>query len=130
MQDLVAWSEVIRNIGIVVGGAVGLGIAAWRGWAADRQARAQRDQAAIGRRQHVTELYSEAVGHLGHERLEVRLGAIYALHQIAIDFPEFAQPVFHVLDAYLRERSSEMPDGRLPVDLEAIEEFLRTRYRP
>jgi len=53
----------------VTGGAVGLAIAAWRGWAARQQARARADQARIGRRQHATELFSQAIGQLGDPKL-------------------------------------------------------------
>lgn len=51
-------------------------------------------------------MFKDAIGQLSHERLEIRLGAIYTLTQISEDFPEFKHYVFQVLTAYVRERSS------------------------
>jgi hypothetical protein len=89
MSDWVQWSEIIRNIGLVVGGFIGLLIATWRGWAASHQARASQDQAVKGQRAYVTELFNAAVEQLGHERLEIRLGAILTLKRMSVDFRTF-----------------------------------------
>ena len=118
-------SEVIRNYAIVVGAAIGLGVAIWRGLAADRQSRAAADQATIDRRAHVTEVFSQAVEQLGHPRLEVRLGAIYALTRIRRDFPDFADTVHQLLTAYAREESSKIGDARPPTDLQVIIDFVK-----
>ena len=77
MPTMVEISEIARNWAIVVGGGVGLGVAIWRGWAANRQAGAALQQAEIGRRDHITELFTNAVSLLHNDRLEIRLGAIY-----------------------------------------------------
>lgn len=79
-------SEVWRNWAIIAGGGAGLVIAVWRGYAADRQSRASRSQADTARRAHITEVYKDAVGQLNHERLEIRLGAIFTLVRIYEDF--------------------------------------------
>lgn len=126
MDELHA-SEVWRNWGIVVGGAIGLMLAVWRGFAVDRQSRASRTQANIARRAHTTEVFNEAVSHLDHQRLEIRLGAIYTLRQISDDFPEFKHYVFQLLTAYLKERTVDNdPNANLSVDVIEIVEFLRT----
>ena len=75
-MDAVNWSEVIRNYAIVIGGGIGLALAAWRSIAANKQAEASLDQAYLARRGHIAELFSQAVEKLGHDRLEIRLGAI------------------------------------------------------
>ena len=118
-------SEVIRNYAIVVGAAIGLAVAVWRGLAADRQSRAAANQAAIDRRAHVTEVFNNAVGQLGDPRLEVRLGAIYALTRIRRDFPDFADTVHQLLTVYAREQSAKIGDDDPPTDLRVILDFLR-----
>jgi hypothetical protein len=45
----------------------------------------------------VAELFNRAVGQLTDAKLEVRLGAIYTLRQIARDFPDLAEPTFELL---------------------------------
>ncbi len=98
-------SEMIRNYAIVAAGIVGIGLAIWRAIVADRQSRAAEQQSMTARRSHVTEVFTEAVGLLGNDRLEIRLGAIYTLQQISRDFEEFNGVVFDLLTAYVRERA-------------------------
>jgi hypothetical protein len=45
LADGQAGSTAVRNVGLVVGGAIALGIAMWRGVVADRQAKATQQQA-------------------------------------------------------------------------------------
>jgi len=82
-----AASEVIRNVGLVLAAFVGIYLAWKRVTAATIQADATLAQAQLARRDHVAELFNRAVSQLTHEKLEVRLGAIYTLRQIARDFP-------------------------------------------
>lgn len=127
MADFLQTSEVLRNLAIVVGGALGLGIAWWRVQAANRQAKAAIDQAAIARRAHITELFQIAVAQLGAEALEIRLGAIYTLQRIEKDFPDFGDQVFELLNAYVREHSGEHETDRPSVDFQEIMKYLRHR---
>jgi hypothetical protein len=50
----------------------------------------------------VTDLFTKAVGQLGHPAAAVRLGALYALERVGQDNPEQRQTVVDVLCAYLR----------------------------
>ncbi len=72
------------------------------------------------RREH----FSRAVGQLADDRLEVRLGAIYALEQVAGESRQQHQPAMEVLCAYLRERAAWDPERppapRLPTDVQAV----------
>lgn len=102
--ELASWiaiSEIARNIGLLLAGIFGIGIAAWRTWAANRQARAAEEQTRLARRDHVTEFFVRAVDQLGHEKLEVRLGAIYALKQIMREdeYREWTGPIVETLSA-------------------------------
>lgn len=129
MATAVEISEIIRNYGILVGGFFGLGIAVWRGLSLSHQARASEEQAAIARRDHITELYGRAVGQLGDDRFEVRLGAIYTLERIGDDFPDFSAMVIELLGAYLRERSSEYNAEEPPADVRAVLRIVGGRER-
>jgi len=64
-------------------------------------------------RAQVTERFTRAIDQLGSEKLDVRIGAVYALEQIARDSAELHWPITEVLKAYLREHAQP---GR---DLEA-----------
>ena len=123
-MDPVAWSEVARNWAIVLGGALGLALAFWRGLAASRQALASREQAHLQRRDHATELFNRAVEQLGDDRLEVRLSAIYTLRAVIVDFADFSLPTTEVLQAFLAERTAERSEETLGPDLAAIVEIL------
>jgi hypothetical protein len=76
MDDWVQLSEVARNFGIVIGGAIGLFLAWKRVKAANQQAEASIRQAELARRNHVAELFNRAIAQLKDEKLEIRLGAI------------------------------------------------------
>ncbi len=116
----VATSEVIRNYGIVVGGAVGIWLAWMRTIAANRQAEAQLKQAELARRDHVAELFNRSVGQLKDKKLEVRLGAIFTLQQVCKDFPDLADPVFKLLTTYLQENRVNYGNRKPPIDVSTI----------
>jgi hypothetical protein len=77
--------EMVRNLGLAFAAFVGIYLAWKRVAAATRQADATLQQAELARRGHVAELFNRAVGQLTDAKLEVRLGAIYTLRQIAKD---------------------------------------------
>ena len=56
----------------------------------------------LNRSTNVTEVYTNAVEQLGHEKAPVRLGAIHALAHLGQDNPARRQTVIDVLCAYLR----------------------------
>jgi hypothetical protein len=101
---------------------------AWRRVSAlSRQADASLQQAELARRDHVAELFNRAVGQLTHEKLEIRLGAIYTLRQIARDFPDLAEPTYELLTTYLRESGKNYGDAEPPIDVREIMKTLRNR---
>jgi len=55
----------------------------------------------------VTDRYTKAIDQLGSDRLEVRIGGIYALERIANDSSRDHHTVVEVLAAFIRERSRE-----------------------
>jgi len=106
------------------GGRICGHILAWkRVTAATRQADATLRQAELARRSHAVELFNQAAGQLTDARLEVRLGAIYTLRQIARDFPDLAEPTLELLSTYLRESAGEYEGDEPPID---VREIIRT----
>ena len=94
-------SEIVRNWVLVLAAVAGVGIAVWRAFAADQQARAQRESVYQTRREHVATLFGEAVRQLDDDKLHVRLGAIFSLREIVEAFPELSRPTVDLLAAYL-----------------------------
>ena len=120
-------SEIARNYGLIIGGLIGLYFAWKRVSASIRQADASLQQADLGRRDHVAELFNRSVGQLTNDKLEIRLGAIYTLRQIAQDFPDLSAPTLELLATYLRESSKAYGDNEPPVDVREIMGILRDR---
>jgi uncharacterized protein YjbI with pentapeptide repeats len=68
-----------------------------------------RETLEVTERGQVSERFSKAIDQLGDERLDVRIGAIYALAQIAHDSAELHPPIMETLTAFLREHSHWQP---------------------
>jgi hypothetical protein len=120
-------SEVLRNFGLIAAGAIGLWIAWLRVRAANRQAEAAVEQSAIAneqaklaRREHVAELFNQAVGQLSDKKLEIRLGAIYTLREVTADFPDLTNATIELLTAYVRTKPKRYGKGNMPADVAEI----------
>jgi hypothetical protein len=70
-----------------------------------RNSRASEQKNVIDSDRLLTERFTKAVEQLGSEKLEVRLGAIYALERIAHDSERDHWTIMETLTAYIRERS-------------------------
>lgn len=94
----------------------------WRRVSASERAATNAVRVAEDTQRH--ERFTRAVGQLADERLEVRLGAIYALEQVANESAQHHQPAIEVLCAYVRERASwagdRTPPARLATDVQAV----------
>jgi len=117
-MNAIEFSELVRNYGIVLAAAIGIAVAIWRAIAADRQSRAQRDQVAQSRREHVAETFGQAVAKLDDELPHVRLGAIYTLREIVEAYPDLSRPTVDLLTSYLA--SVDYEDEEPPADVRAI----------
>ena len=122
MGDPVEASEIIRNYAIVVAGFGGVAIAIWRAIAADRQSKAQKDQAIQARREHSTELFAKAVADLDHEALHMRLSAILVLKNTVDAYPELSDAAIKILTSYLM--NAEYSDEDPPADVREIIELV------
>ncbi len=61
----------------------------------------------LSREGQVTDRYTKAIEQLGSDKLDVRIGGIYALERIARDSARDHTTVMEVLAAFIREHSSE-----------------------
>ncbi|MBW4646012.1 MAG: pentapeptide repeat-containing protein [Goleter apudmare HA4340-LM2] len=53
----------------------------------------------------VAERFMSAIAQLGHEKVETRIGAIYALERVAQDFPKEHWTIMEILTAFVRENA-------------------------
>jgi hypothetical protein len=70
---------------------------------------------------NATRQLSKAIEQLGSEKLDVRIGGIYALERIARDSARDHPTVMEVLAAFIREHSREPRPLRVPADSSAPE---------
>ncbi|MCG5216530.1 pentapeptide repeat-containing protein [Streptosporangium sp. KLBMP 9127] len=63
--------------------------------------------AGTARQGHITDRYTKAIEQLGSDKLDIRLGGIYALERIARDSARDHPTVMEVLTAFVREHSRE-----------------------
>lgn len=128
----IAVSEIARNWGLLGAAGVAGTFGLWLAW---RRTRAADLQAAVAAKRQVTEAFTATISQLGYEHndLEVRLGAIYALGQIAKSSPEHHWPIMETLTAYVREHLIAPPDDAKrepeppPPDIRAIISVLLDR---
>ncbi|MEI3648587.1 MAG: pentapeptide repeat-containing protein [Dolichospermum lemmermannii FEM_B0920] len=88
--------------------------------AANDNAKAANRNAQAAEDKQITERFSKAIELLGNKEIEVKLGGIYALEQIAIDSPEkYHWKIMEVLTAFVREnahrkKEEEREKGKIP----------------
>lgn len=121
------WAKIIATALLLIGAfflwryveAVGKTVAA-----AERTVAAAEKNAAISQERHITERFVRVMELLGDEKLEVRLGGIYALERIARDSPADQSAVTEVLATYVREHAPWSEGAPLPprvrADMQAI----------
>ena len=101
-------SATVRNLGLLFVALFALPLAVWRGFAADRQARASQRQAETAQRSLLSSRYQKSAEMLGHERLSVRLGGIHALGTLAKEYPEdFHLSIIRLLCAFIRHPTED-----------------------
>jgi hypothetical protein len=97
-ERLTALNNVRTTLLQAVGGAVVL-FGAYATW---RQLRVSRDGLNATREGNVTDLFSRAVDQLGSDKLDVRIGGIYALWRIAEHSVRDYEAVVSIMAAYVR----------------------------
>ncbi|MFJ8255504.1 pentapeptide repeat-containing protein [Streptomyces sp. NPDC094466] len=95
-----------------------------------RQANEQaRDDRALAKEGQITDRYTAAVGNLGEDKMDVRLGGIYALQRIMQDSRRDQPTITNVLATYIRTHTTKPPDKgqEVPADVHAALTVLATR---
>jgi hypothetical protein len=107
----------------IIAGAVLLGglYFTWQGAQASwGGVRAALHRLELDRDTQVAERFTRAIEHVGSDKLEVRLGGIYALERIAQDSQKDHWTVMEVLTAYIRERAAWSDDREIPSHSEPL----------
>jgi uncharacterized protein YjbI with pentapeptide repeats len=63
--------------------------------------------------QLVAKRFMGAIAQLGHEKIETRIGAIYSLERVAVDFPKEHWTIMEILTAFVRE-NAPIHEAKLP----------------
>lgn len=109
---LKAKDDVRKTLLQGIGGLLFLATAffTWRQLATSREqlrhnVESSRIQHELDRQGQITEQFNKAIDHLGSDRVDVRLGGIYALERIANSSGRERGPIVEVLTAYIREHA-------------------------
>ncbi len=108
-MDATIEAAIIGAAGAVVAGAIAATVAVlgFRKSSTDNRVTLEKTLNAA-REGQLPDRYTKAVGQLGSDNLDVRIGGIYALQHIARDSPEIYHPmVIEVLATFVREHSHE-----------------------
>ena len=83
-----------------------------------RRIRALERQVLVAQEGQITERFTRAIEQLGSDRMEIRLGGIYALERIANDSDKDYWPIMETLTAYVRENAPwREPAREAPAEL-------------
>jgi uncharacterized protein YjbI with pentapeptide repeats len=67
----------------------------------------------LTRQGHITDRYARSIEQIGHDRVDVRIGGVFALERIARDSPSDRQTIVEILSAFVREHTRK--DPRTPI---------------
>ena len=98
-------SAVTTTRAALLAGFVGLG-ALGTFWLNSRVYRITARTFELTEQGQLTDRYTKAIEQLGDDKLDVRLGGIYALERIAVDSKRDHPTVVEVISAYARERTA------------------------
>ena len=101
-------NEARRTLAYIMGGLlaiIGIYMAHRRIRALERQVHIGQEQLQVAQEGQITEHFTRAIEQLGSDKMEIRLGGIYALERIANDSDKDYWPILETLTAYVRERA-------------------------
>jgi hypothetical protein len=136
-------NEARQTLAYILGGIlaiIGIYMAHRRIRALERQVQLGQEQLQVAEEGQITERFTRAIEQLGSDKMEIRLGGIYALERIANDSDKDYWPIIETLTAYVREIApwrEPLPDSPVPkdkikptTDIQAILTVLsRRKYR-
>lgn len=130
------WARRIELFTVVVASVVAV-VGLWYSNVQTRQANEQaqrastqaRDDRALAKEGQITDRYTAAVGNPGEDKMDVRLGGIYALQRIMQDSHRDQPTIANVLATYIRAHTAKPPaKGQdVPADVQAALAVLATR---
>lgn len=127
--DWALFSEIFRNFALAVAGTFGA-ILAWLRLRPEKvKTELAQNEFGMSRRAHVSDIFNRAASQLGDDRLIIRMAGVFTLKEVAIAFPDLSEPVYELLQAYVRdynEKHDESDDGD-PADIDACMEILLGR---
>jgi uncharacterized protein YjbI with pentapeptide repeats len=98
-----AYTNLVQALGGLV-----LSMTAWVGYQnfriGEKNLRIGEKNLKVSEDKQVTERFSKSIEHLGSDKIDVRLGGIYALEQIAIDSDKYHWTIVEILSAFVREK--------------------------
>lgn len=116
-------SAALRNVGLLAAVPTSLLLAIWRNSVAQSQADTAQRQADIELQGHLNERYQKGVELLDSERMMTRIGAAYALQDLALERPrDYLTQVVDVLCAFARHPVTRQADGSEAVEHRGVEE--------
>jgi hypothetical protein len=101
-------NEARKTLAYIMGGIlaiIGIYMAHRRIRALEQQVRIGQEQLQVAQEGQITERFTRAIEQLSSDRMEVRLGGIYALERIANDSDKDYWPIMETLTAYVRENA-------------------------
>ncbi|MFH8692561.1 pentapeptide repeat-containing protein [Streptomyces anulatus] len=132
------WARRIELVTVVVAALVAVA-GLWYSNVQTRQANEQaqqantqaRDDRALAKEGQITDRYTAAVRNLGEDKMDVRLGGIYALQRIMQDSRRDQPTIANVLASYIRTHAAKPPAKGQDVsaDVHAALTVLATRDR-
>ncbi|MGW7553531.1 pentapeptide repeat-containing protein [Streptomyces rimosus] len=123
------WARLIELTSVLLASVV----AVLSLWFSNRQVgnqlRIAQGELSTTREGQITERYTAAVGQLGEDSVDVRLGGIYALQRNMEDLPRDHPTIANVLAAYIRTHAGTPPKGgkRVPPDVLAALDVISGR---
>ncbi|MGY5210076.1 pentapeptide repeat-containing protein [Nocardia gipuzkoensis] len=85
------------------------GVAVAALWFTGQSLHATQNQYGLSEQGQITDRFGKAIEHLGSDKIDIRLGAIYALERLARDSPADHPTVFEVLSSFIRTHAPVWP---------------------
>jgi len=90
-------------------GGIAIGITLYYTWRritiAEQELKTTQENLKVAQEGQITERFTRAVDQLGSDKLEIRLGGIYALERITNESEKDYWPIMEILTAYIRNHS-------------------------
>lgn len=102
-------NEARRTLAYILAGIlaiIGIYMGHRRIRALERQVQIGQEQLQVAQEGQITERFTRAIEQLGSDKMEIRLGGIYALERIANDSDKDYWPIMETLTAYVRENAA------------------------